>query len=471
MRKEQYDGSLERTCVIGLITRTVVLAAVTAAWKPGGCFASRWSNVVAEMCVDYYRRHRRAPGRAVEGLFLAFRGTQEARGDAKAIQHVEKFLESLSHEYEAQEEAANDDWLIDRVGEIFNSVQLRALIEAMTAHLDRGDWKDAEELRAAHRRLEIGAGCAIDVLSDREGVEQALAVSRSDPLVKYPGDLGRFFGRVFDRDRLVAFQAPEKRGKSFALIDVAWRAMTQRRRTLFFAAGDMSRHQMAARFAARAAGRPLRPGTYRFPRSIAKAGDDPDAPPKVEYEDRTAADVLTVEEVMRAYQEVRETRVRDDLPYLEMECHPAGHLGVADVRARCLRCAEAGRPVDVVVIDYADLLNPPPGHRDNRDKINATWVEMRALAMELHCLVVTATQANARSYLQHTQGMHNFSEDKRKLAHASGVVGINATPTEKVAGIQRLNWLVLRDEEYSTTRCVHVAGCPAISSPFIRSTF
>ena len=53
----------------------------------------------------------------------------------------------------------------------------------------------------------------------------------------------------------------EKRGKTFWLIDMAWRGMLQRKKVAFFATGDMSQRQMMRRFIARAAKRPFKADT------------------------------------------------------------------------------------------------------------------------------------------------------------------------------------------------------------------
>jgi hypothetical protein len=73
--------------------------------------------------------------------------------------------------------------------------------------------------------------------------------------------------------------------------------------------------------------------------------------------------------------------------------------------------------------------------------------------------VVAPTQADAASYEQHTQKMKNFSEDKRKLAHVTGLIGLNQTDTEKGGGIMRLNWIVLREAPFEARRCLYVAQC------------
>ena len=107
---------------------------------------------------------------------------------------------------------------------------------------------------------------------------------------------------------------------------------------------------------------------------------------------------------------------------------------------------------------------------EGRDKINETWKQMRSLSQKYHCLVVTATQADAASYETDLIRRRNFSEDKRKYAHVTGMIGINQKdPEEKEKEVMRLNWLKLRDGLYSETRCVYIAGCLSIANPAIRS--
>jgi hypothetical protein len=85
--------------------------------------------------------------------------------------------------------------------------------------------------------------------------------------------------------------------------------------------------------------------------------------------------------------------------------------------------------------------------------------------------VVTATQTDADSYDAKVLKRGNFSEDKRKYAHVTGMVGINQTDREKAEGLYRLNWVVLRELEFSESKCVWTAGCLAIGNPAIVSTF
>ncbi len=67
--------------------------------------------------------------------------------------------------------------------------------------------------------------------------------------------------------------------------------------------------------------------------------------------------------------------------------------------------------------------------------------------------------------------MENFSNDKRKYGHVTDMFGLNRTNDEMQIGVTRLNWLVQRDNAFSTYKCCHVAGCLALAAPNILSTW
>jgi len=121
-------------------------------------------------------------------------------------------------------------------------------------------------------------------------------------------------------------------------------------------------------------------------------------------------------------------------------------------------------------IDYADILAAPAGRLEIRDQINTTWKQLRALSQSRHCLVATASQANAASYGAKSLSMRNFSEDKRKLSHVTDCFGLNATEDEAELGVQRLNRIVGRSQRRSSKQ-VTVASCLEIGDPAVLSSW
>ena len=107
---------------------------------------------------------------------------------------------------------------------------------------------------------------------------------------------------------------------------------------------------------------------------------------------------------------------------------------------------------------------------DLRNQQNKIWQRLRRLSQEKHCLVVTATQADAASFESHTLKLHNFSEDKRKFGHCTAMYGINQNdPEEKDLRMMRLNELVIREGTSSTFRQVRLLQCLEMGRPFLGS--
>lgn len=256
---------------------------------------------------------------------------------------------------------------------------------------------------------------------------------------------------------------------TFHLMNVAWQALKERRKVAFFEIGDLSKHQIKSRFLVRASKHPVWATKPDRPVKYPKSLEVEDGKALVEFEERHFKTGLDQEAAWKAVQKFMTGTVKSKESHFRLSVHPNNSLTAAGLRGIVQTWARAGWVADIVVIDYADLLAAPPGYSESRDQINANWKEMRRLSQEIHGLVVTATQANAASYRAESLDMSNFSEDKRKFAHVTGMVGINQTAVEKADQVQRLNWLVLREDEFLTTDHVFVAGCLALANPTVRS--
>lgn len=464
MKISKRDSSDERRVLTGLIVDRIVLANVAEKWN-GKLFANRWSNLIAKWCVEFHHRYDKPPGKSIEGIFESWAGGQD---DDKAVQLVEKFLTRLSGDYEHLATESNSDYLVDRAAEYFNRVKLDGLAEALQGDISSNDVQRAVKRVQEFDRIEMGQGCAIDVLQDRQSIKDAFE-RKSDVLIKYPGALGNFFGTSLERDGFIAFMGPEKRGKTFWLMDIAWRSILQRRRTAFFAVGDMSQDQMLRRFAIRACRRPMEAATVKIPISMNR---DPDFDmAEVLFDEKTYDKNLSWKMAWRRFEALTK-KFKTDESYLKMAVYPNSSINVAGIKSVLTGWERRGWIPDVVVIDYADILAPPAGSgTESREQTNATWKQLRSLSQSLHCLVVTATQTDAQSYQAETIRRGHFSEDKRKLAHITGMIGLNQTEPENELGLMRLNWVALRDGRYSESKCVHIAGCLDIANPGILSTF
>ena len=140
----------------------------------------------------------------------------------------------------------------------------------------------------------------------------------------------------------------------------------------------------------------------------------------------------------KACMKLIKSRIRSKETYFRLSCHPNTSISVQGIKSIIQNWAMEDWVPDVIVIDYADILNMDHYGLEGRDKINETWKQLRALSQVYHCLVVTASQTNTGAYNTKVITKSNFSEDKRKLAHVTGMIGINSNDEEKQKGISRL---------------------------------
>lgn len=465
MKVSKRDSTDERRVLIGLVVDKRLLSHVVREWD-GNLFSSRWSNLIGKWCVTYYERFSEAPGKSIESSFDRW---AEGQRDKETVELVERFLIQLSGSYEKNKKESQTDYLIDCAGRLFNRVRLDRLADTIKEELADGKVEVAVETHSKYRKVQIGRQRDFVSLDDSESALSAFDISSHPPLIVYPGALEFFFGRSLSRSCFVAVMAPEKTGKSFWLLDLAWRAMCQRRRVAFFDAGDMTEDQVLRRFWVRAARHPEHPCKYNYPVNLKRAEDGY----SLKFKEKEVTERLDAGMALKAFRKAQRSHVKSNDSYLRIATHASNTLSVVGIQEILNDWEESGWTPDVVVIDYADILAPMPGtgQFESRDQINKSWMAMRQLSQLRHCLVLTATQADAKSYIRKTLTKSNFSEDKRKLAHVTGLLGLNALEDERSEGLMRLNWVVRRDAGFRESQACYVATCMGIANPAVLSVF
>ncbi len=472
MRVVRYENSQERSILISMIVDKNTLGIISAKWQ-GDMFEGKWANVIGTWCVEYFRKYQKAPASKIANMFISWK---ERTKDTKTIELVEDFLSSLSDEYEKTD--PNYQHTVDMAGKYFNRVKISKFVESLQGSLDENRLEEAQEKITNFTRIEVGGGRRIQLFTSVDEIRSAFSRDNEEVLVTYPGALGQFFGNSLERDGFIAFQGPEKSTKSMWMLDIAYRAVCQRKRVAFFEVGDLSERQCKHRFLTRVSQIPMRsPGNkwplkVRYPVSIVPPKDPKGFYASVTFEEKIYKKALDEQTAIQACEDFMREKVKSEKPYFYLSIHPNSSINVDGIRSiiNTWQVEDNWTP-DIVIVDYADILAPPIGVKDTRDQINTNWKNLRRLSQELHCLVITATQADADSYSRITMDRSNFSEDHRKMAHVTGLVGINVTASEKENGQCRLSWIVLREGEFSSKRVCHVAGCLPLCMTSVKSTF
>lgn len=464
MKVKKYQASEERTILTAMIVSSEVLDRigrnVKLDEKP---FRDKWSNLVAKWCLEYWRTYGRSPRRAIETQFSRF---AQATKDQDTVELLESFLASLSDDYKNQARETNVQYVVDLAAGLFKKVQLERMAESIEAALEQNDADAAELAVTGYQKIEFAATDWINPF-DHDTIREALVTKEDSTLVQFKGALGEFLNAAFERDAFISFAGPEKRGKSYWLGEVTWQALRQRRRVLHYTVGDMSKNQLMRRLLVRAARRPLRSQTIEKPTRIRKKeGVASLVTESIELKRlSTAAATEAMDAVM--------TKTAAKKPRLKIKCAESSTISASDIERDIADLAKEDWVPDVVVIDYADILEPEPHAKgwDYRHQINETWKVLRRISQRYHILVVTATQTAATSYDTNRIKKGDFSEDKRKAAHVTGMIGINQTSDEKKLGIYRLNWIFLRDGVWTDSQVVWTAGNLALACPCMISSF
>ncbi len=479
MRIEDRSNRKDRLILQGMITNETVLARIASRWKEH-LFDSRWSYLIGSWCVEHYEKFHQPPSKAIREYFDTW--AEEHEKEDATIKMLETFLVHLSDEFDRIKEEVNPDQLLDMADKHFEFLRLRRTVDEAKTNLDSGRLEKAQEQISSYNRLNLKSTSGVSLFTNREEVfsvfdqqMQTVIDYTRDPKLK---DLNLFFAGRLERDTFVSFMAPEKTGKSWWLLELAWQTMLRRKRVLFLEVGDMSKRQIEERFMVRVAGWPYRSSTGEWPYEMnypisIKLQQQANGfkQPVLEYEKRTFKKPLNAAKAWEACQKVMCEKVKSKRSFFELAAYPNSTVNAAGIRAVIQDYQTRDWSPDVVIVDYADILADMPGKRDVRDNINFTWKQLRSISQEFHVLLITGTQSDADSYERRTLDRRNFSEDKRKLAHVNGMIGINVTSEEKEQGVMRLNWIVRREGAYATGKCIYLASCLPLANPAVLSTW
>jgi hypothetical protein len=501
MKEEQF---IERRIITGLIISTDYLTEIRKIWN-SKLIGSSTAKRIANWCIEFYDQYHTAPGQEIESIFL--RKTKNE--DRNNIKDIEDILSSLSDEYEHQDKF-NVPYLIDQTKQYFDERDLREFSEGIQADLDEGNILQAKRDAYAYTpSIEVTDN---DIeLSDKnisEFVEKAFKTA-SQPVVKYSRQLGSFLNDQLVRGGFVAFMGPEKRGKTFFLLDIGMRASRQGANVAFFQAGDMTQDQQLKRMCIYLAKKsdkkkysgvmyePVRDCIFNQLDTCDRKQRECDFGIFEDRSERYLRKEIKRKEIIEAYEDnedykpcyncskywsnqwgavwlkkintgnpldvnlakkkVNEFFVKNNRRF-KLSSHPTKTLKVSDIDL-ILDTWERkdGFVADLIIVDYADIL-APENNMDFRQQENDKWMYLRKLSQKRHALVVTVTQTDADSYTKDTIGLKNFSEDKRKYAHVTAMYGLNQDRTgrEKELGIMRINEQVIREGDSLNSNQVYI---------------
>ena len=508
----ELDEFIERRILTGLIVSTDYIREINSIWQ-SSFLESATARLLSNWCLEYYRQYNEAPGKNIETIFV--NKIKEGLSDQQ-VEDIESILDGLSAEYEHQDNF-NVTYLLDQTKKYLNQQNLKLFTDQIQDSLRAGEIVEAEQLANSYMPLTVDQISAIDPFESASRIKQAFEY-QTEPLIYFPKALGAFWNTQLVRDAFVALIGPEKRGKTFWLMELAIRGIMSAKNVVFFQAGDMSENQQLRRLCIYLAKRSDKEFycNARFVPCTDCWYNQTDTCNREEREcdfglfpDGTDQNTITKEMLENAYENEPDYKPCHNCPHMKgavwlkwkesvkpldwkqaykiakkwrrkhnshfkLSTYPNDTLSVQEIKNLLdIWEKQEGFVPDIIIIDYADIMAPDSdcSRLDRREQHNKLWQRLRKLSQEKHCLVVTATQAAATSYGKTNLTLNDFSEDKRKIAHVTAMYGLNQTPEEKKLGIMRLSKLAIREEEFDTVQQVKVLQCLQKGRPFIGSYF
>ncbi len=513
---------IERRIITGLIVSTDYINRVQRIWSPD-LLESQELKTIARWCLDYFEKYGTAPDSNIQSIYMENLPSL-SKSDAEFIEEV---LEGLSSDY-GRGSQFNSAYLYDQTLQYFKTREIEQHQEEVQYLIDEGRANEAEQLIQSFRPTIVDqTDAGLDLSSEEalERIEQAFNESQQR-VISYPGALGEMWNEHLSRGGFVTFLAPEKRGKSFMLLELGLRAVRQKANVAFFEAGDMTENQVLRRICVYMAQRSDRekycnerfdpigdclynmldicdrsdrncnhgifegvsldeisqnPSKYLNISTLKEKHEDyPEYEPCDSHSCNQRKGVAWIERKPKtaplnardAKEEVRKffSRYRR---HFKLITQPPSTLTVSDMRTYLNNWERYdGFVPDVIIIDYADLLSADDGPTaEFRHRQDHIWKNLRALSQEKHALVLSATQADAESYTRGRLSLSNFSEDKRKLSHVTAQYGLNQDPDgrEKKLGVLRVNEIVVREGDFSNDNEVYVLQSLSSGRPFLES--
>ena len=492
---------IETQAITGAITSSDFLRKVRRKLNPDH-FKSVHGREVLKWVYDFWDEYEKAPGQEVLRIF---RDKKKKLGTEKA-KLVGIYLEKLSADYERQSRY-NTDYLYDKIIPFIRKRDIENLRDRLSAHLEN-DWveKASEELvkfQLVHRETS-------QVFNPFDGkyIDNYFEESRTG-ILELPGALGEMIGPL-DRSWLVTFTAPEKRGKSWWLLEMAFQAISQKRNVLFVSF-EMSERDIRDRLWRRLTAATDKKGKDKIDIPVFDCVYNQSG--KCEKTDRAGSISLVDKsgEVgqsrVRGYKPCtycKEIGDRDYAPTfwyekikvskyskklvmdraanieamlgsnLRAKCFPAYSSGSRDIRAILNELdVNDGFSTDVLIDDYLDIHAKEQGDYSERGNIDLAWKGAKGLAQEKSLLYLTVDQSSKITYDRDIR-LYDTSEDKRKNAHLDVKVALNRNldtegEKEMPEDIEALRFSVIahRHKSFKPNRSVIVLQQRAIGQPLL----
>jgi len=516
-RTKPEDAKTERFLLTAIIISENVCRTLSTMYDQK-YFQSPITKTVSQWCFDYFIKYDVAIQKEIQSHFEMKSKAGEIDPDLE--EQVEKFLSSISDEYEEWENF-NEQYYIDLGREYFKKRSYDILSEQIKSAVQENDVDMAEKSYSNFIAVRETTSTASDILEEDTVEELKISYESKPPaMFKLPGALGNMVGTI-ERETFVGILGREKIGKTYYLMIWAMAALRKGLNVAFLETGDLTKDQLNMRLYSwftKKTARSNQAGDYNIPVADClhnQTGECPESTvdsPIVTWDEKKGGyafcidindpddlethipctkckkdrslykhykgsiwwqkqyiDCWTWPEAKKALHKFKKWHKKGRLV---TDAFPMESMKASDIRNWCLNKQKMeGFIPDVLIVDYPDILLPENDTGEFRHNEGRKWKILRKISQEFHNSVIVPTQADTDSYSRDTLSLKNFSEDKSKYAHVTHFYALNQTNVEKDAGILRVSSLLLRENHIQVSAQVSILQSLVNSRPYLDSFY
>lgn len=397
-------------------------------------------KVLAGRIYEYLDRYKKAPKDHIADLMA------DRLGKAKEASIYEDILFGIRD----QKDIINSEYVMGQLATLIKRQSLRTIAVDLAKALQRDtdeSLEEAERLIGAAKAQQVSVFDAGLRLSNKDRVLDFLDQQVSAFPTGIPELDKRGFGPT--RKELWLYIAAAKRGKTWALIQLAKMAIIHRLRVCHITL-EMSEDRSAQRYL-----QALFAMSKRKERQIVTKFERDQLGRLTGFEEaeispRLAMDDPKVREKLEKRLEKFGKRLLDNVVIKQF---PTGTLSVGQLVAYLdsLESNERFSP-DLLIVDYPDLMKID---KDNyRLGIDEIYKQLRGIAVERNLALAVVSQGNRSSEKAKNVGSGHVAEAWSKIAHADCIITYNQTDAEHKMGLARLYVSGGRNDEDKITLCI-----------------
>lgn len=437
MRFKTFDSSFEKRMLVGMIMSDTFIKKVKPVFDLDYLDLSAVKKV-SEWVLDYYGAYGRAPKAVIQDIFSDKVRTLKEED----VEWIEGFLSKLSEDYE--KEGFNESYLFDETTKYFRRQRMLRSAKGVQDLIERGKDEQAQQLWTDSMLLPDDSDLGVDPFNEedvqrmyeKEQVRASMGIGVES--------IDEMVGPV-KAGWLAVFLGPMKRGKTFALIHVAVKAMFKGYNVVFISLEtedfDNSMRMWMNLGSFSSDGRLVRYPYYTDKKKML-----------IDYREIERPQP-TLQEVLSLVRRMRKSGMGN----LRVKTYPMGVAGIKEIKAYLdLLEVVKGYSPHVIVVDYIGAMSSPTRLIGNDSEYNYNSRMLKALAKERQAVVFSGHQATRDSLEKWSLKAGDTSQEIRLFANIDVMYGLNQTDSEMDKGVMRMNVIGHRHQKFTRNKQGHL---------------